>query len=258
MADQQGNTPRGSDLPPFDQDRIEASLEELHRMLQYRVTTVHSPSSTPSPPPVMAETQESLAHTPAPTVDTNTPAAALPGPPSTESLLSQLTPDQLSMIAVLKALNITGNQGTPRNVLTKPRVGGTTNLGVWTGLGFNDDGLVPRTRDCMRAYYRSTIKEETTLASIHDNCMKGLVTYKFCLTHERDAHKLYPCVKELQHAMRNGGMEGVFLIVKADGSTIDLFKRPALANEKMIKQWITDLTVNGVHDGHGGRLPVCE
>jgi len=219
---------------------------------------VRSPSSTPSPPPVMAETQESLAHSPAPTVVTNTPAAAVSGPLRNATLLQQLTPDQLSMIAILKALNITGNQGTPRNVLTTPRFGGTTKLGVWTGLGFNDDGLVPRTHDCMRAYYRATIKEETTLAAVHDNCMKGLVTYKFCLTHERDAHKLIPCVKELHRAVRNGGMEGVFIIVKADGSTIDLFKHPALANEKMIKQWITDLTVNGVHDGHGGRLPVCE
>jgi RNase P subunit RPR2 len=37
-----------------------------------------------------------------------------------------------------------------------------------------------------------------------------------------------------------------------------MFKFPALATLSVVKQWVEDLTVNGAHDGSGGRSPVCK
>ena len=53
-------------------------------------------------------------------------------------------------------------------------------------------------------------------------------------------------------------MESVFNIVLSTTKTVNLLKRPGLADEQMIQQWIKDLTEDGViADDVGTRYPVC-
>ena len=56
------------------------------------------------------------------------------------------------------------------------------------------------------------------------------------------------------------GLEPVFQLVQRDGKVIDMLKNAMRVKEPMLKAWLDDLLVLGVHDGHGqgGRLPICK
>jgi hypothetical protein len=54
-------------------------------------------------------------------------------------------------------------------------------------------------------------------------------------------------------------MEGVFIITQLRQAPFltHMFKNPAQASPNFIETWIQDLTVRGVHNDQGGRLPIC-
>jgi hypothetical protein len=58
--------------------------------------------------------------------------------------------------------------------------------------------------------------------------------------------------------MEQCGLEGVFIIVPPAGTSINRFKFAALASIDIIQTWILDLTTHGVHNGIGGRHPICK
>jgi hypothetical protein len=98
------------------------------------------------------------------------------------------------------------------------------------------------------------------LGKIKEFCKAGLKETgpKFSLSHEKEIQPLVPCIKAIQDHMEQCGLEGVFIIVTAVGTTINMFKYPAHASIDIIQTWILDLTTHGVHNGSGGRHPICK
>jgi len=129
---------------------------------------------------------------------------------------------------------------------------------VWTDLGLSKAGLVLFSHNCMQDCFSSGLHEESKLFAIQDRCQEGLshVGPKFGMPYEKDARDLVPTMKALYRFIQSHGLEGVFLIVLPAGDVVNMFQHPALS-EEMICEWIKDLTVDGVHDGKGGRLVLC-
>jgi len=148
----------------------------------------------------------------------------------------------------------------PTRKLRKPRVGGTTRHGAWTGLGKNKEGLKPVNYNCNRKFALDDIKSERAISEIEETCKKGLrsdSTLLFCHEHEPNGGKGAMVLQELQQYMANYGMEGVFLIAHADGTTTNMLESPGLVTREGLDEWMKDLLVNGVHNGHGARHKVC-
>jgi hypothetical protein len=148
----------------------------------------------------------------------------------------------------------------PANQLDPPRVGGINKSGVWAGQGLQQLGLEPNSHHCMREFTSEGTKEMIALGKIKEFCKAGLKETgpKFSLSHEKDIQPLVLCIKAIQEHMEQCGLEGVFIIIMAAGTSINLFKYPALASIEIIKTWILDLTTLGLHNGCGGRHPICK
>jgi hypothetical protein len=133
-----------------------------------------------------------------------------------------------------------------------PRVGGgRDNQGYWTGIGLNNDGISPRTLLCMRSYFKSRLKELNNLGDIELKARHGLRSIldspKFCMSSEKHADTVRKCIRQLELFCEQHGLEGVFHTVTRDGTTLNMFKRPALANKTVVNEWIEDLMVRGVY-----------
>jgi hypothetical protein len=147
-------------------------------------------------------------------------------------------------------------------VVNPPRVGGRNHQGFWTGHGLNNEGNSPRTLLCMRYLFKNGLKELNAIGEIELKASKGLKSIpdspKFSMSSEKDADKVHKCIRQLELFCEQHGLEGVFHIVKPDGTTLNMFKRPALANKTIVLKWIEDLTVNGVYQTTTTRLPLCQ
>jgi hypothetical protein len=143
----------------------------------------------------------------------------------------------------------------PANQLETPRVGGINKRRVWVGQGLQQLGQEPNSHHCMREFTSEGTKEMIALGKIKEFCKAGLKETgpKFSLSHEKEIQPLVPCIKAIQEHMEQCGLEGVFIIVTAAGTSINMFKYPALASIDIIQTWILDLTTHGVHNGIGGR-----
>ena len=172
---------------------------------------------------------------------------------------NSLSPEQ-QMFLLHQAM--TAGLSRPVRKLTAPRFGGLDDTGVWTGHGLNDGQVnpEPRTYHCYREFLDTGTKSKYSLGKIREDCMEGLKEKgpHFSLTHEKEAEALIPCIKAAMRFMETNGMDGVFLIVLPSGTTINMFETPALASIDVVKTWVQDLTVDGVHDGRGRRLRVCK
>jgi hypothetical protein len=113
----------------------------------------------------------------------------------------------------------------------------------------------------MREFTSERTKEMIALGKIKEFCKAGLKETgpKFSMSHENEIQPLVPCIEAIQEHMEQCGLEGVFIIVTAAaGTSINIFKYPALASIDIIQIWILDLTTHGVHNGIGGRHPICK
>ena len=145
--------------------------------------------------------------------------------------------------------------------LVTPRVGGlTANHGVWTGHGRNEEHLEPVSLYCYRKFIYDDLKSLQAISKNEEQCKQGLRTIStvlFCRDTEEHGGKGAMVLKELEQYLMNHGLEGVFQIQIAD-ETVDMLKTPGLVTEAMVKTWLTDLTVDGVHDSSQHRRhPVC-
>ena len=207
----------------------------------------NTPSSKGSQTPVQ---------TPLQTPQQTPPPPLGPPPPTTQGLA-----DARTMRLLLDAFSLSLTQQKTYPVPDKPRVGGINENGAWTGYGAAQKGKNPRTKDCMRKFRMDPSKNYQQMSYVEAECRKGLSdTGKtlFCMTDEPDAKYVVSTLHNMEEELQMKGMEGVFIIIKADGSRINMLKQPGMYTEQDLKAWIQDLTVDGVHDGIGGRLPVCK
>jgi len=144
----------------------------------------------------------------------------------------------------------------------KPRVGGISADGIWTGFGENEEGVTPISDLAMRQFFAGGLKAFSQKGTIDRACKAGLPSVTgaplFSQAHEPDGAKLVPCLRALKEFLTDHGMEGVFTIVQPQSKDINLLTNPGQANEELIQDWIEDLTVQGGYcPTTHTRLPVC-
>jgi len=162
--------------------------------------------------------------------------------------------------ALLGALS---NQSTAATATTpnKPRVGGSSPVGLWTGEGAQGLGMQPTSGNCMRYFKGNELKAFQALQSVEKECKAGLQgkgALVFGLQGEPNFDKGALLLRELDEYLTYNGLESVFHIVNSDGTTVDMLKQPGFVNTELVESWVKDLADSGVHDGKGGRLTVCE
>ncbi|KAL3903030.1 MAG: hypothetical protein SGPRY_011834 [Prymnesium sp.] len=149
----------------------------------------------------------------------------------------------------------------------KPRVGGVSSIGAWTGRGAGNLGKVPRNGNCMRAFQTEPIKNFVNMNVIHDKCKAGLPPeFQFCLTNESNAGLFVPCLQKLETHMKDHGLEGVMEICY-DNIDIKMLESPGSVDPAEVKTWIQRVTVDGVPLANGvsaagipysnAQLPLC-
>jgi hypothetical protein len=105
----------------------------------------------------------------------------------------------------------------------KPRVGGASPVGYWTGNGAQNLGMQPASGNCMRYFKGNELKAFQALQSVEDKCKAGLQakgTLAFGLQGETHFDKGDLLLRELDECLTYNGLEGVFHIVSSDGTTI--------------------------------------
>jgi len=76
----------------------------------------------------------------------------------------------LQQIALL--LNSCGAPTT--RIIVKPRIGGVSPAGVWTGYGAGGQRKDPQSARCMREFNTDVVKSFTAMAPTEDKCHLGL------------------------------------------------------------------------------------
>lgn len=204
--------------------------------------------------------------------------AALPRPPSdasdstyatmsdpadvdvdTTSTSPTLTMDQLlQVIASLKGPQL----AVPK--LEKPRLGGISSTGVWTGMGAGGTGLRPYSKYCMRDFKTDAIKNHQHMHPIEDKCKQGLrdsPELHFSLSHEPNANTIVSSIRAFEKLMINCGMDGVFTIIDKNVESISFLQQPGMINQRNLLDWCDDILTHGVwtKDASGlpARHPLC-
>ena len=162
-----------------------------------------------------------------------------------------------ALIGTLSSQGSTVASTTP----VKPRVGGTSPVGSWTGKGAQGLGMQPKSGLCMRFFKGNELKAFQALNAIEEKCKAGLEakgTLVFGLAGETHFDKGALLLRELDEYMSYHGLESVFQIVLSNGAIVDMLKQPGFVDTDLVESWIKDLTQDGVHDANGGRLTVCD
>ena len=162
---------------------------------------------------------------------------------------------------------VSSSSKNPPTPPVKPRVGGITAIGAWTGYGAKGNPDEPRSAYC----YRKVISHDPLKAAVHQTALdthvkKGLSNHPsgllFCTPEEPKAKHFVSTVRVLEELAKETGTISVFIIVRQDGPDINLFRSPGEASDDIMKTWIEDLTKNGVLDKSDPlvtkRHPVCE
>jgi len=144
----------------------------------------------------------------------------------------------------------------------KPRVGGLSPDGIWTGFGENEEGVTPVSEMAIRRFFATGMKSFSQKGAIDRACRAGLPSVVgapiFSQAHEADGSKLVPCLQALRDFLTDHGMEGVFTVVQPNSKDINMLTHPGLVDEDVLGGWIEDLTVQGVFCPRTrNRLPVC-
>ena len=179
-------------------------------------------------------------------------------PAAPAALAPSFTADQFQQLMAGFANNATRQAKT----FTAPRVGGTNSTGVWTGMGSDGAGTAPKSANCYRGFDADVIKNHTAMTPIEVKCSTGLKDSPellFSTNEESNAGKVVPSLYAFKDSMVNCGMEGVFNIVQADGTKVNMLTSPGMVTTTMVGTWCDDLLTNGVHDPipTSGHLPVC-
>ena len=198
----------------------------MHTIDQFKMSTnPHSPVAPPQRPQSELTTPSTQA-----LLRRQAQAQAQPPPPPPPSTPSQSqTIDAVTLQAILQTFQKSLQQKKDYPQPEMPRVGNVNQYGAWTGLGAAQEGTIPRSKDCMRQMIMEPAKAYTQLTYIETECRKGLKDQSgplLCMDDETDSKLIVIALQNLYEMMEMKGMEGVFIIVQADGSEINMMKKP--------------------------------
>jgi hypothetical protein len=242
------------DKAVFPQVEIKMTVENVGSEESYDVGTTSTEAGGPR--------TSRFAMPPATTLRASGTSPIGVGSPAAPFDLNNMSRKTASLFALFQAMSAATapSYRPPANPLDTPRVGGINESRVWVGQGLQQLGQEPNSHHCMREFVSKGTKEMIALGKIKEFCKAGLKDTgpKFSFSYEKEIQPLVPCIKAIQEHIEQCGLEGVFIIVTAAGTSINMFKYPALASIDIIQTWILDLTTHGVHNGIGGRHPICK
>ena len=177
-------------------------------------------------------------------------------PQVSTSFQATLTSQQISLLLNSRSTHTT-------RTFVKPRIGGVSPAGVWTGHGAGGQGRDPQSARCMREFNTDVVKSFTAMAPIEDKCHLGLrdsPNLLFGMPNEPNANTVVSSITAFEEQMIQHGMEAVFHIVTPDG-TLNMLQEPGRCTNAIIDAWCDDLLSQGVIDPSSSsapRLQVCQ
>jgi hypothetical protein len=146
------------------------------------------------------------------------------------------------MVAAMTAIESKSSSKKP--TLTKPRLGGISVTGVWTGSGASGLFREPNSTFCMRTFDTDVIKNHQAMAPIEDRCKKGLrdsPELLFCMPDESNAGTIVSSIRALEDHIILCGMEGAFNIITSGAafgiSTLTMLQHPGRVNSDIVSAW---------------------
>ena len=125
-------------------------------------------------------------------------------------------------------------------------------------MGASKAGIIPRTNNCYRKFDMEPSKNHQQVTLLEKECRMGLKKGALlCMDDEPDYKSIVTTLSNMLDDLEKKGMEGVFIIVLRNGTTVNMLKKPAYLTEELVDRWLMDLTRRGVHNGFGGRHLVC-
>jgi hypothetical protein len=155
----------------------------------------------------------------------------------------------------------TNNSGA-RVSPTKPRNGGLTTAGAWTGMGAGGLGSEPFSNYCMREFDIDIHKNHTAMSPVQDKCKGGLKDRPECmfsLPHEPNGKTVVLAIRAFEKFTIECGLDGVFDIIQSDGTELKFLQEPGMVDQACVDAWCSDLLDDGVYTkgGNGSREAVC-
>ena len=150
----------------------------------------------------------------------------------------------------------------PTPTIPHPRVGGVDSIGSWTGRGSRGLGIDLKGPNCRRIFNSpDPLKAYNAWVPVEKACKAGVLDedLHFSMSSEPNGLRVSQCLTAFEKHIVDCGMDGIFTIIKKDGTTINMLQAPGmLAEDDLVPAWILDLTVHGVWcHATGKRLPVC-
>jgi len=170
---------------------------------------------------------------------TNSPATTS-SPTGPSASYTNISPEQLADLLS----KVGQNHGPTPRFLATPRVGGKGPAGVWTGFRAGCKGTDPKSATCMRDFDTSVVKSFTAMAPIEDKCQMGLhdsPDLLFSMPNESNANMTVNSLIAFEERMTHHGLEGVFHVVSASGTTLNMFREPGMCTSDLIKTWCEDV-----------------
>jgi len=117
----------------------------------------------------------------------------------------------------------------------------------------------------MRAFCADPLKSHTALSSIEIKCVSRLseqTDLLFCMKDEPNAHKFVASIRALEEAITLVGMEGVFVIIRPNGTMLNMLLEPGRLTSSIVDNWILALetgvpSFDPITKVAKPKLPVC-
>lgn len=130
-----------------------------------------------------------------------------------------------------------------------PRVGGKTSTGIWTGLGAGEEALEPFGSNCFRAFDTDVIRNHSSMSPIETKCKAGLKEepeVHFCMPDEPNSGGIVSSLQCFEEHVISCGMEAVFIIPRADGTTLNMLAEPGMTSREIVTDWCKSVLTTGV------------
>jgi len=213
-----------------------------------------TPVGTDDPPSPLMQT----APVPNPVLSTNNPAPV----PNVAAATQASTSFQATLTSQQTTLLLNSRNAHTTHTFVKPRIGGVSPAGGWTGYGVGGQKKDPQSAHCMREFNTDVVKSFTAMVPIEDKCHLGLrdsPSLLFGMPNEPNANTVVSSITTFEERMIQHDMEAMFHIVTSDG-TLNMLQEPGRCTSAIIDTWCNDLLSQGVIDlsSSATRLPICQ
>jgi len=126
-------------------------------------------------------------------------------------------------------------------------------------MGAGNQGLTPKSASCMRDFKTDEVKNFNAMSPIEEKCQKGLLDQAFSMPDESNANLVVTSLIVFEEHMINHSMEGVFHIIRIDGTILNMLQEPGMCTTSVVDLWCVDLLVMGarIKGNPSSQSPLC-